>query len=119
MVLSVKSFSQTDTTANEEREWNIRQSLSIGAGMLNYQGDIIANKGSFNPFQNKLSFQINASQPITSYLDVNFFMLFGKIGANERSLVRNLNFESRITTGGLGVTYNFDHFLKVDRYLEP
>lgn len=119
MVLSIVSFGQSDTTANEEREWNIRPSLSIGAGMLNYQGDIVANKGSFNPFQNKLSLQIQASQPITSYLDVNFFMLFGKIGANERSLVRNLNFESRITTGGLGVTYNFDHFLKEDRYLEP
>jgi cell division protein FtsN len=117
--LAQSVFAQNDSTANEDREWNIRPSVSLGAGMLNYKGDILASSSTFNPFQNKLALHFNASQPINEYLDLNFFMMFGRVGANERTLVRNLNFESRITTGGLGLSYNFDHLLKEDRYLEP
>lgn len=113
------SFAQQDSTSNEEREWNIRPSISIGAGMLNYKGDILSSSSTFNPFQNKLALHVNAAQPINDYLNLNFFMMFGRVGANERTLVRNLNFESRITSGGLGLSYNFDHLLKEDRYLEP
>lgn len=102
-----------------EKEWNIRPTLSIGAGMLNYQGDLIGGRGYFNPFQNKLALHVNASQPLNNFIDLNFFMMYGKLGADERTLVRNLNFESRVTTGGVYLTYNFDHLLNEHRTLEP
>lgn len=117
-VFASNTFAQTIADSNE-REWNIRPSIFIGTGMLSYQGDILNTSNSFNPFQNKLSLTLGASQPVNNYLSVDFFMLFGELGANERSLVRNLNFESKITAGGLGLSYNFDQFLKPERNLEP
>lgn len=105
--------------SSEVKEWNIRPKLSIGVGMMNYQGDLIGTKGYFNPFQNKAAVHVNAAQPINEFLDLNFYMLYGALGADERTLVRNLNFKSRITAGGLAVSYNFDHLLKPDRILEP
>jgi hypothetical protein len=41
------------------------------------------------------------------------------LGVNERSLTRNLNFESRITVGGFQLRYNFHHFLNPRRTVEP
>ena len=41
--------------------------------------------------------------------------MHGRVGVNEHSLDRNLNFESRITTGGFRFIYNFDQFLAPDR----
>lgn len=105
--------------SNEVKEWHIRPKLSFGVGMMNYQGDLIGTKGYFNPFQNKAALHVNAAQPINEFLDLNFFMLYGALGADERTLVRNLNFRSRITAGGMALSYNFDHLLKPDRRLEP
>ena len=113
-----ESVEYVDTDSNEN-QWNIRPRLSIGGGMMNYQGDLVASRSYFNPFQNKLSMHVMVSQPITSFLDLNFYMLYGKLGADERTLVRNLNFESQITAGGVSASYNFDHFLPKDRVLEP
>ncbi len=102
-----------------EPEWTIRPKISVGVGMMNYQGDLVSNRSYFNPFQNKPSFHVQVSQPIFDYLDVNFYMLFGQLAADERTRVRNLNFESQITAGGISASYNFDHFLKKDRIIEP
>lgn len=113
---SADSASVSDTA---DKEWNIRPSISLGGGMLNYQGDLVASRSYFNPFQNKLAMHIMVSQPVTSFLNVNFYMLYGQLGADERTLARNLNFESQITVGGLNVSYNFDHLLAPDRIIEP
>jgi cell division protein FtsN len=107
---------ESDST---EREWNIRPRISVGGGMMNYQGDLVASRSYFNPFQNKLAMHIMVSQPVNSFLDVNFYMLYGQLGADERTLARNLNFESQITAGGVNVSYNFDHLLPADRVIEP
>ncbi len=45
--------------------------------------------------------------------------MHGRLGVNERSLERNLNFESRITIGGFQFAYNFNQFLKPDHVVEP
>lgn len=105
----------------DDKEWTIRPEISAGVGMLVYRGDLFEGRESLNLFQNKLAFHIKASQPINDFLDVNFFMLYGSLGANERTLIpeRNLNFESTITTAGFSLTYNFFHVLKEDHKLEP
>mgnify|MGYP001564654692 FL=1 len=121
MVPSVSVFSQDAGAAdsNEVKEWNIRPKISVGAGMMNYQGDLVGSRSYFNPFQNKVSIHVNVAQPIDEYFDINFYMIYGRLGADERTLVRNLNFESAITAGGIGLSYNFNHFLKPDHSLEP
>ena len=65
LVLSIGTlYSQnTDTIdAPQERQWHIRPKISVGVGMLNYQGDIIAQPGYFNPFQNRTAIHVNAAQ---------------------------------------------------------
>ncbi|HAQ69807.1 MAG TPA: hypothetical protein DCR48_02415 [Flavobacteriales bacterium] len=117
--VSLNAQDSLSTDSSVQPQWTIRPKISAGVGMMNYQGDLVSNRSYFNPFQNKLSFHVQVSQPVFDYLDVNFFMLFGKLGADERTLVRNLNFESQITAGGISASYNFDHFLKKDRIIEP
>ncbi|MEX2597555.1 MAG: SPOR domain-containing protein [Salibacteraceae bacterium] len=120
MTASDASAQETNENDSSEAEvWNFRPIIGVGGGMLNYQGDLVANRGYFNPFQNKLGLQLNVSQPITGFLDINFYMLFGELAADERTLVRNLNFKSQVTAGGFNVSYNFDHLLKSDRVIEP
>ncbi len=101
------------------KQWHIRPKISVGVGMMNYQGDLIATRGYLNPFQNRTAVHVNAAQSLNDYLDLNFFMLYGSIGADERTLVRNLNFRSQITAGGMALSYNFDQFFKDTRKLEP
>lgn len=114
-------FGQTVTTdsAQGPPEWNIRPKIGVGVGMMNYQGDLITNRGYFNLFQNKTAVHVNAAQPINDFLELNFFMLYGSLGADERTLERNLNFSSRITSGGISLSYNFNQLLKPKRLFEP
>jgi hypothetical protein len=108
---------QADTL--KEKQWHIRPKIGIGVGMMNYQGDLVASRGYFNPFQNRTAFQVNAAQALNDQFDLNFFMLYGSLGADERTLVRNLNFRSRVTAGGLALSYNFSNFFKPTNKLTP
>ncbi len=103
----------------KENQWHIRPKIGFGAGMMNYQGDLVASRGYFNPFQNRTAFQVNAAQALNDQFDLNFFMLYGSLGADERTLVRNLNFRSRVIAGGLALSYNFSNFFKPTNKLTP
>ncbi|GAB4376421.1 MAG: hypothetical protein Kow0075_03550 [Salibacteraceae bacterium] len=115
--LSAQTVNLPDSITDDN--WYLLPKISVGVGMLNYRGDLMTSGAYFNPFQNRGGVHVAVSQTINSFLDLQFYMLFGSVGADERSLVRNLNFRSRITTGGVSLVYNFDHFLKPDRVLEP
>ena len=65
---------QADTL--KEKQWHIRPKIGIGVGMMNYQGDLVASRGYFNPFQNRTAFQVNAAQALNDQFDLNFFMLY-------------------------------------------
>lgn len=82
MVPSVSVFSQDAGAAdsNEVKEWNIRPKISVGAGMMNYQGDLVGSRSYFNPFQNKVSIHVNVAQPIDEYFDINFLHDLWKVG---------------------------------------
>lgn len=99
--------------------FRIQPTFGLGAGMFAFYGDIGANHDGYNPLVTRLGFELRAGTPLTDYLDVSLFALHGQVGANERSLTRNLNFRSRITTGGFQFTYNFSHLLPSTRTVEP
>ena len=137
LFLSVRSFAQEESASTsleiaseaapvvapidsvKEKQWHIRPKIGVGVGMMNYQGDLVASRGYFNPFQNRTALQINAAQALNEQFDLNFFMLYGSLGADERTLVRNLNFRSRVTAGGLALSYNFSNFFKPTNKLTP
>lgn len=97
----------------------LRPTFSLGTGMLGFYGDIGLNSAYYSPLVSRIGYELRASVPVNEWLEVGLFALHGRLSANEVSLTRNLNFESRITTGGLQFTYNFHHLLKPGRKVEP
>ncbi len=93
--------------------------ISLGVGMLGFYGDISRDNRANNPLTSRLAYNLQLVQPINDFLNLSFQIWTGKVSANERSITRNLNFESTLTGGGIGLEYNFDHLLPEDRILEP
>lgn len=108
---------QADSTAANTIQ--LRPSLALGAGMLAFMGDIGRDHGAYSPLVSRVGYELRLSAPITPWLEGSLVALHGRLGVNERSLERNLNFESRITTGGLQFRYNFLHLLNPRRVVEP
>ncbi len=92
--------------------------LELGIGMFSFNGEL-SNKNFANPMVSRVAYDLGISEDLTDYLNLRFYALFGKLGANERGIDRNLNFESSIRLGGVNLTYNFDQLLKKDRIISP
>lgn len=92
----------------------MKPKVSIGAGRLGYYGDLYT-KNFQSPLTARWAFDLNLSQRLTRYLQLNFNVLFGKLGANERSLERNANFLSEVRAGGVNLMYDFGNFIP-DKY---
>ncbi len=93
--------------------------FSLGTGMLGFFGDVGHQSKNYSPLVSRIGYELRASSLLTPWLEVGLFALHGRLSANEYGLSRNLNFESRITAGGAQLTYNFNHFLKPGRVIEP
>ena len=132
LLLNTVSYSQTDETvladsisaansAKKETEvFVFKPAIGLGTGMFSFYGDLY-EKHFQAPMVSRIGYDLNVSQRFTNYLQFNFYVLFGKLGANERYTPnnRNLNFESQIRVGGLNLTYNFDNFLPKNRDASP
>jgi hypothetical protein len=121
-------FSQEDSTSiesktkptkiRERQEIPLNPVLGIGSGMFAFIGDI-QEKTYSHPMVSRLGYELYLGKKFNPFLEINFGVLFGKLGANERSIERNLNFQSEIRSGGVSLGYNFHHLLKKDRLVEP
>lgn len=110
-------FGQQDTTI--VRPATLKPTIGLGAGMLAFYGDVGFNNRTYSPLVSRLGYELRASTPITPWLEGGFYAMHGRLGVNERSLGRNLNFESRITVGGFQFRYNFHQLLNPKRVVEP
>ena len=115
---------QADSTASKSKIDEIPKTslpkpiIGLGVGMFSFYGEL-SDKKFANPMVSRVAYDLGISEDLTDYLNLRFYVLFGKLGANERSVERNLNFESSIRLGGINLTYNFDHLLKKDRIISP
>lgn len=109
---------QTDTTTSTSGI-NFKPTLGVGAGMFAFYGDVGNNSSDYSPLLARAGFELRASTPITPWLEGSLYALHGRLGVNERSLTRNLNFDSRITIGGFQFRYNFLQLLNPKRQVEP
>ena len=96
-----------------------KPTIGIGAGMFTFYGDITKGQKTNLPIVSRVGYDLRVTQPLTDYMDMNFYVLFGQLGANERTLNRNLNFESSVRMGGIALSYNFNHALPEDRLIDP
>lgn len=84
--------------------------ISLGAGMLSFHGDLYA-KHFQAPWTARIGYDLNISQRLFKPLQLNFNILFGKLGANEWIDNRQENFQSEIRAGGLSLLYDFGNFI--------
>jgi len=126
--ITVNGFSQVDSTEVEEEKESIgpepleivfKPQLSLGTGMFTFYGDIGRNHQGYHPTVSRIGYDLRLVNPITDYLDMSFYVLFGQVSGGERTLTRNLNFNSHITTGGLTLNYNFKQLLNPKRNVDP
>lgn len=98
----------------------ISPTIGFGTGMFSFFGDLYS-KHLQSPMVSRIAYDLSVSQRITDEFQLNFNVLFGKLGANERLAPnnRNLNFESQIRAGGLNLQYNFGHYLPKSRTASP
>jgi hypothetical protein len=101
---SLSSYSQggMDTLSSV-----FRPRIGLGVGTMTYYGEVQNYQKGFVPMVNRYYGQAYINAPITNYFNVEFSASYGKISANERSLTKNLNFESRIRMASIQLFYNF------------
>jgi hypothetical protein len=112
---ATKNKAQTEIPTLEQLPKPI---IGLGVGMFSFYGEL-SDKKFANPMVSRVAYDLGISEDLTDYLNMRFYVLFGKLGANERSPERNLNFESSIRLGGINLSYNFANFLKQDRIISP
>jgi hypothetical protein len=116
-----KEVSTSDTANNPPRLGDVfKPTIGLGAGTLSYLGNIYAKGHQLQSMtQSRFGYELNLSQPLTKSLYFNFYVMFGTLGANERSPLLNQNFQSQIRLGGLQMMYDFSDFIKKQRNIRP
>ena len=89
-----QSFAAFDTLSNV-----IRPRIGIGTGTFTYFGEIQNYQKKFSPIVNRYGAIVYVNAPISRMFNLEFSANYGKFAANERTLSRNFNFESRVRMG--------------------
>lgn len=92
--------------------------ISLGVGMLSYHGDLYS-KHFQAPWTARVAYDLNISQRLSKSFQLNFNVLFGKLGANEWLQNRQENFQSEIRSGGLSLMYDFGHLISENSGVRP
>lgn len=95
-----------------------KPTIGLGVGNLAFFGDLYT-KHFQKPMVSRLGYELHLSQPLTPSLHLNFYVMFGRLGANERTRLRNENFESMIRLGGVQAMYDFSNFIKSQKNVRP
>ncbi len=114
-----KTTAKKDSTAKIPTGAEIfKPTIGLGTGLLSFYGDLYS-KHAQSPWTSRIGAELHISQPLTPSFRLNFYVMFGKLGANERLGVRNENFESEIRLGGFNVQYDFSNFINPKSNIRP
>lgn len=106
--------SSTTTTTSEI----FKPKISLGVGMLSYHGGI--NKRQYQaPWTGKIGYDITLSQRLFKPLQLNFNVLYGKLGNSQWIDQRMQNFQSEIRAGGISLVYDFANFIPDHYKIRP
>lgn len=95
-----------------------KPTLGIGTGMLSYYGDLYS-KHAQAPWTARTAYEVILTQPLSKSFYLDFYGMFGKLGANEHLDNRNENFQSEIRMGGVHLTYDFSNFINPKNKVRP
>lgn len=113
-----KNIEDTDSSLKNKPTSLYKPTIGFGIGRMSFFGDLY-EKHFQSPLTSRTCFELNINQPLNSFLYLNFFSVFGKLGANEMTEKRHVNFESEIRTGGIGLTYDFSNFIQTSQKIRP
>lgn len=97
---------------------SIKPFVSIGAGPMTYYGDMYQYPGT-NPVMGNWGFNMGFGVHLTPYLNANLFYSAGYLAFNENTIDYHANFKSKVISGGLLFTYNFDNFFANSPTVHP
>ena len=112
-----EEFDLTPDTAKGP-ELGRRPKIAIGYGSLAFKGDLY-QRHLQSPTVGRSGMDLAISHRITPYLQLDFTVLFGKLGANENLLNRHENFQSEIRAGGVNVVYDFGNLIPARYTVRP
>lgn len=109
-----------DSTAPKPKEQPpvFKPKVALGTGMLSFYGDLYS-KHYQAPWTSRIGYDLNVSHRLNRYLQINFNILFGKLGAFENLPNRHENFQSEIRAGGLNLMYDFGNFIPDQYRIRP
>jgi hypothetical protein len=84
-----------------------RPRIGLGTGTFSYYGEIQNYNKNFSPIVNRYGGLVYVNAPVSRHFNLEFSASYGRFAANERTLERNFNFESRIRMGTVFLYYNF------------
>jgi len=115
---SDKSSFKNDEIEPPELGKQFKPTIGLGTGAFTFFGDLY--KKHAQPFTtSRTAFELSLTQTIDHGLNISFYTLFGKLGANERLGFRNENFESEIRLGGIQLYYDFKHLVPSHHFIRP
>ncbi|NUM50798.1 MAG: SPOR domain-containing protein [Flavobacteriales bacterium] len=109
---------EVEVEKSNEETFILKPTIGLGAGSLKFYGDVLDMKYG-NPIIGRFAYELSIANDLTDFLKLKLYVLWGQTSANERNTDRNLNFKSRISTGGVILNYNFHHLLNKNRTLSP
>ena len=104
-------FGQVSAQEEQFVSKEVKPSLGLGIGFLNYYGDV-SSIGNKSFLTNQFAYEFSMARKINKYSDLGFSFLTGTMIGNERSLSRNLNFRTDIYSVSVFGTIDLWHWLK-------
>ena len=111
-------FGQVSAQEEQFVSKEVKPSLGLGIGFLNYYGDV-SSIGNKSFLTNQFAYEFSMARKINKYSDLGFSFLTGTMIGNERSLSRNLNFRTDIYSVSVFGTIDLWHWLKWSNILHP
>jgi len=120
--LTIEVAKGQDIDSDKASDLNVTKAfgptVGVGIGTIAFYGDLNdRNYGS--PFSSNIGYNLYLLQPISKSFNVKFGFFLGKVREEERSLQRNLNFETDIRSASVQVEYDFDALLPENRTITP
>lgn len=104
---SIVGNAQNDSTSTTN--YKHMPAIGLGVGIVSFSGDVGSNS-SVNALSNfRANYSFSAEQRIGNFFGLRLNGTYGTISKNERSLERNLNFQSTLMGGSLLAQFHFDN----------
>lgn len=117
--LMTVAYSSAQNSADSASQSLMKPRIEIGIGRMAFFGDVGKDYQTYGAMTGNISAHFRFGTPINNYLHFDAYALYGKLSMAETTGPRYLNFSSQIRLTGAGITYNFDNFLKPQRWLSP